>query len=48
MNFRFWRRDLAIDLGTTNTLIYMPRRGIILNANLRQKSGFLFLRKSVI
>ncbi len=29
-NFRFWSRDLAIDLGTSNTLIYMPRRGIVL------------------
>ncbi len=29
-NYRFWRRDLAIDLGTANTLIYMPRRGIVL------------------
>lgn len=27
---RFWRRDLAVDLGTTNTLIFMPRRGIVL------------------
>lgn len=27
---RFWQRDLAIDLGTTNTLIYMPRKGIVL------------------
>ena len=30
INFRFWRRDLAVDLGTTNTLIYMPRKGIVL------------------
>ena len=30
INYRFWRRDLAIDLGTTNTLIYMPHRGIVL------------------
>ncbi len=30
LNFRFWRRDIAIDLGTANTLIYMPRRGIVL------------------
>jgi len=30
VNFRFWRRDLAIDLGTSNTLIYMPHRGIVL------------------
>lgn len=28
--FRFWQRDLAIDLGTTNTLIYMPQKGIVL------------------
>lgn len=28
--FRFWQRDLAIDLGTTNTLIYMPGKGIVL------------------
>ena len=28
LNLRFWRRDLAVDLGTTNTLIYMPRRGM--------------------
>lgn len=26
----FLRRDLAVDLGTTNTLIYSPRKGIIL------------------
>lgn len=30
LNLRFWQRDLAIDLGTTNTLIYMPKRGIVL------------------
>lgn len=30
LNLRFWRRDLAIDLGTANTLIFMPRRGIVL------------------
>ncbi|NLA27498.1 MAG: rod shape-determining protein [Firmicutes bacterium] len=30
LDFRFWQRDLAIDLGTTNTLIYMPRKGIVL------------------
>ncbi|NLY39482.1 MAG: rod shape-determining protein [Firmicutes bacterium] len=30
LNFRFWRSDLAVDFGTTNTLIYMPRRGIVL------------------
>ncbi len=29
-NLRFWQRGLAIDLGTTNTLIYMPRKGIVL------------------
>ncbi|MEW5784157.1 MAG: rod shape-determining protein [Bacillota bacterium] len=29
-NLRFWRRDLAVDLGTANTLIYMPGRGIVL------------------
>ncbi|NLI70142.1 MAG: rod shape-determining protein [Firmicutes bacterium] len=26
----FFRRDLAVDMGTTNTLIYSPRKGIIL------------------
>lgn len=26
----FFRQDLAVDLGTTNTLIFSPRRGIIL------------------
>ncbi len=30
LNYRFWKRDLAIDLGTTNTLIYMPKKGIVL------------------
>ena len=30
LSFRFWQRDLAIDLGTTNTLIYMPQKGIVL------------------
>lgn len=29
-NFRFWQRNLAIDMGTANTLIYMPRKGIVL------------------
>lgn len=27
---RFWKRDLAVDLGTSNTLIYMPRKGVVL------------------
>ena len=43
MNFRFWRRDLAIDLGTTNTLIYMPRRGIIL-----QEPSVVALREGIV
>ncbi len=30
LSLRFWQRDLAIDLGTTNTLIYMPQKGIVL------------------
>lgn len=30
LNLRFWQRDLAIDLGTTSTLIYMPQKGIVL------------------
>jgi rod shape-determining protein MreB and related proteins len=29
-NLRLWRRDLAVDLGTANTLIFMPRRGVVL------------------
>src|SRR3712207_3747574 len=28
---RFFTTDLAIDLGTANTLIYAPNRGIVLN-----------------
>ena len=27
----FFSHDLAIDLGTANTLIYIPRQGIVLN-----------------
>lgn len=30
LSLRFWQRDMAIDLGTTNTLIYMPQKGIVL------------------
>jgi rod shape-determining protein MreB len=30
LNLRFWRRDLAVDLGTANTLIYIPRQGVVL------------------
>lgn len=30
LNIRFWQRNLAIDMGTTNTLIYMPQKGIVL------------------
>ena len=29
--FHFFRRDLAIDLGTANTLVYVEGRGIVLN-----------------
>ena len=29
--FGFFRRDMAIDLGTANTLVYLPGRGIVLN-----------------
>lgn len=29
--FSFFSNDLAIDLGTANTVIYVPRRGIVLN-----------------
>ena len=28
---KFFRNELAIDLGTVNTLIYQPDRGILLN-----------------
>lgn len=27
----YWSRRIAIDLGTTNTLMYVPKRGIVLN-----------------
>ena len=30
LSLRLWQRDLAIDLGTTNTIIYMPQKGIVL------------------
>jgi rod shape-determining protein MreB len=30
INFRFWQKHMAIDLGTTNTLIYVPRKGVVL------------------
>ncbi len=29
--FRFFSNDLAIDLGTANTVVYVPDRGIVLN-----------------
>ena len=29
--FSFFSNDLAIDLGTANTLVYVPRKGIVLN-----------------
>lgn len=29
--FRFFSNDLAIDLGTANTLVYVPDRGVVLN-----------------
>lgn len=40
-SLRFWRRDLAVDLGTTSVLIYMPRRGIVLQepAVLAMRNG---------
>jgi len=28
---RFWGGDMAMDLGTANTLIYVKHRGIVLN-----------------
>ena len=28
---QFFKHDLAIDLGTVNTLIYDPDRGVVLN-----------------
>jgi len=31
MMFGFFRRDMAIDLGTANTLVYVKGRGIVLN-----------------
>ena len=31
MMFGFFRRDMAIDLGTVNTLVYVQGRGIVLN-----------------
>lgn len=43
LNYRFWQRDLAIDLGTTNTLIYMPRKGIVL-----EEPSVVALRNGVI
>ncbi len=43
INFRFWHRDLAVDLGTTNTLIYMPRKGIVL-----QEPSVVALRQGVV
>ncbi len=30
-NFRIWGDNLAIDLGTTNTLVYAKRKGVVLN-----------------
>jgi len=29
--FDFFRNDIAIDLGTANTVVYMPHKGIVLN-----------------
>src|SRR6202044_1435895 len=29
--FRFFSNDLAIDLGTANTVVFVPHRGIVLN-----------------
>lgn len=43
IHFRFWRRDLAIDLGTANTLIFMPKRGIVL-----QEPSVLALRNGKV
>lgn len=43
LHLRFWRRDLAVDLGTANTLIYMPRRGIVL-----QEPSVLALRNGKV
>ena len=31
-NFKLIGKDLAIDLGTTNTLVYQKGKGIVLNA----------------
>ena len=28
---RYWSTDMAIDLGTANTLVYVKGRGIVLN-----------------
>ncbi|MBI4128775.1 MAG: rod shape-determining protein, partial [Parcubacteria group bacterium] len=27
----FWTKKIGIDLGTANTLVYVPKRGIIIN-----------------
>ncbi|MEY3192104.1 MAG: hypothetical protein RL305_703, partial [Pseudomonadota bacterium] len=29
--FGFWSTDMAIDLGTANTLVYVRGKGIVLN-----------------
>ncbi len=29
--FRWFSKDLAVDLGTANTLVYVPRKGIVIN-----------------
>jgi len=41
--FNFWSRDLGIDLGTANTLVYVRGKGIVINepsiVALNQKTG---------
>ena len=41
--FNFWSKDIGIDLGTANTLVYVRGKGIIINepsiVAVNQKTG---------